>query len=164
VGQAGWLGHMNAASLVATVTADLWSLLSDPSITGSAPRPAAWMHPTSTLLLHSAQDLNFLLSGIESMLGDFIGTEQQATPPAHAPPLRAVAAAAIQSAMGKGQLCMKQCSLCHLCRMWLGHSSKHQCGASPTLGGTLFTAIACLGYGCCSYCYGPCAHSMQLAS
>jgi hypothetical protein len=70
--QAGCLGPLNAPSLVATVAADLWALLSDPSITGAAPRPATWMQPTSMLLLDSTQHLQLMLEAIDSTSGQCI--------------------------------------------------------------------------------------------
>jgi hypothetical protein len=75
-GQAGRQGRLNATSLVVTVVADLWSLLSDPSITGSAPRPAAWLLPTSKLLLDTSKHLMVMLIAIDSTLGNFIDARQ----------------------------------------------------------------------------------------
>jgi hypothetical protein len=79
----GQAGNLNAVSLVATVIADLWSLLSDPSIMGNATRPAAWMHPTSRLLLESAGGLDFMLAAMDITLGEFIDVRRQARVPSN---------------------------------------------------------------------------------
>jgi hypothetical protein len=83
---------------------------------------------------------------------------RQAVIPAQATQLWTGVAAVIQPPMGKGQLCLRHCSLCPLCQLWLGHSFKHLCDASHTLGKMLFTAITCLGYEWSSFCCGPYVH------